>query len=74
MGRRKMSDERRAARARARENSERLRELAEKAFAELPERERAERERAGSNGEWLRFLAEKAQAELDRREQRRESA
>jgi hypothetical protein len=74
MGRKKLSDETRAARERARENSERLPELAEKAFAELPESARAERERAGSNSEWLRLLAEKAQADLDRRKQQRESA
>ena len=74
MGRKKMSDETRAARERARENSERLRDLAEKAFAALPESDRQERDRAGSNGEWLRQLAEKAQTELDRREQERRSA
>lgn len=55
------------ARRKMRENAERTRRLAEKAFAELPPSSREARERAGSNSAWLRELAEKAQAELDAR-------
>lgn len=69
-----MSDEDRAARDRTRGNADRLRQLAEKRLAALPESVREERDRAGSNAEWLRQLAEKAQAELDRRHENRESA
>lgn len=74
MSRKRMSEDARAARDRARENAERLRGLAEKRLAALPESEREERDRAGSNTEWLRRLAVKAQAELDRRNAQRESA
>jgi hypothetical protein len=59
MGRKKLSDETHAARERARENSERLRELGEGV-------RRTSRERARG--------AEKAQADLDRRKQQREPA
>jgi hypothetical protein len=59
-----------AARRRARANTERLRQLAERGLAEL-ERDRGEPiRRPASNAEWLRELAEKAQAELDTRKQR----
>ena len=58
-----------AERAQARQSAAWLRELAEKALAELPPSAREARARAGSNAAWLRGLAEKAQAELDRRKQ-----
>lgn len=66
MKRKKMTEADRQRLEQAHRNSERLRELAEKGLAALPESARAERERAGSNAEWLRMLAEKAQADLDR--------
>jgi DnaJ-domain-containing protein 1 len=54
-----------AMRRRHRENSERLRVLAEKGLADL-ERTRGDAfPRPASTSDWLRELAEKAQAELD---------
>ena len=58
-----------AARQRARENTERLRRLAEKGLADLERARGGPIRRPASNSEWLRELAEKAQAELDRRKQ-----
>ncbi len=64
---RKTNAERQAARERARANGEWMRELLERAEAELPPDQR--RPSGASNGEWLLQLAEKGKAELDAREQ-----
>jgi hypothetical protein len=56
-------------RRRARENSERLRRLAEKALADLERAHGAPDPAPDDTSGWLLELAEKAQAELDTREQ-----
>ena len=63
-----MDPERRAARARARANSEWVREVLERAEAALPREQR--RPEGLSNGEWLRLLAERGKAELEARKSR----
>jgi hypothetical protein len=57
-------------RRRARENSERLRKLAEQALADLERARGGPIRRPASNADWLRELAESAQAELDGRDRR----
>ena len=67
MAKKKTKSEIAAERRLARENSERLRRLAEKGLADL-ERIRGKPVRSlDSTSDWLRELAEKAQAELDAR-------
>ena len=68
MAKKKLTQADRERIARARENAERTRRLAEKGLADL-ERKHGPIERPASNAEWLRQLAEKAQAELDNRKQ-----
>jgi hypothetical protein len=62
---RKTNAELGAERARARENSRWMRQLLERAEADLPPEQR--RPAGASNSEWLRLLAERGKADLEAR-------